>query len=553
MINSSFKNANILIVDDNEANISILTELLEIQGYTNVKSTTDPRLMISLFKSFNPDLILLDLKMPHLSGYEVMHRLKVLIPPDTYLPILVLTADLTVEAKERALSGGATDFLAKPLDLVEVALRIRNLLETRFLHQHLLNQKQILEAMVKERTLELEKTNRELIIAKDKAEESNRLKSAFLSNISHEIRTPFNGILGLLSIIQYDDIPANEKEKYCNFINQNAWRLMNTINDIVEISQIQAGQTTLTPSKINIKLLIDELFNIFKTDADKKEVQLSIDAGFPGNIEFIISDKLKLKTILSKLIDNAVKYTKKGSIEFGYSLEKNNEPAELKFYVKDTGIGIPRNKYQDCFQRFMQADVSHTRPFEGSGLGLSIAKNFVEMQGGKIWVESEEGKGSTFYFTLPCITENEENEENDLSQNPLLSESPDNQLKKLKVLIAEDDDVSEMLMSTALATICKEVICVRTGNEAVETCRSNPDIDLVLMDIKMPGMNGYYATRLIRQFNTDVVIIAQTAYGFLGDREKAIEAGCNDYIAKPFNHLLLLDVINKNMKRSITQ
>ncbi|MHC1737088.1 MAG: response regulator [Ignavibacteriaceae bacterium] len=549
MIDSTFRNANILIVDDNKANISILTELLEIKGYINVKSTTDSRLVVSLFKSFNPDLILLDLLMPQLSGYQVMHQLKVLIPSDTYLPILVLTADLAPETKERALSGGATDFLAKPLDLVEVDLRIRNLLETRFLHQHLLNQKQILETMVKERTFELERTNIELLIAKDKAEESNRLKSAFLSNISHEIRTPFNGILGLLSIIQYDDISVNEKETYFKFINQNAWRLMNTITDIVEISQIQTGQIILSPSKINIKHLTYELFNLFKPDADKKELQLTINNGSPDNAEFIISDKLKLRTILSKLIDNAVKYTKTGSIEFGYSLGKENKPAEIKFYVKDTGIGIPRDKYQDCFQQFMQADISHTRPFEGSGLGLSIAKNFVEMQGGKIWVESEEGKGSSFYFTLPYITELEEN---DLYENPLLSDTANNQLKKLKVLIAEDDDVSEMLMSTAIATICKEVICVRTGNEAVEACRSNADIDLVLMDVRMPGMNGYNATRLIRQFNKDVVIIAQTAYGFSGDREKAIEAGCNDYIAKPFNHLLLLELISKNMKKSIT-
>ena len=201
MIDSTYKNAKILIVDDKEVNIDILTGLLDIQGYHNLASTTDPRLVVGLYQSFQPDLILLDLMMPHLTGYEVMDQLKEIAPADVYLPILVLTADITTEAKQKALRHGANDFLSKPFDLIEVGLRIENLLFTRFLHQQSLNQNQILEVKVKERTAELEKSNAELIVAREKAESGDRLKTAFIRNISHEIRTPLNGILGMYQVL----------------------------------------------------------------------------------------------------------------------------------------------------------------------------------------------------------------------------------------------------------------------------------------------------------------------------------------------------------------
>jgi len=404
MIDSNLKNANILIVDDKEANIDILVGLLEMQGYSNIKSSTDSRLAVGLFKSFNPDLILLDLMMPHLTGYEVMEQLKAMVPSRSYLPILVLTADITAEARQRALAGGAKDFVAKPFDLIEVGLRIKNLLETRHLHQQLENQNYILDEKVKERTFELEKTNIELIEAKERAEESDKLKTAFLNNISHEIRTPFNSILGFLSILQNDDLTASEKAEYTSIINKSAYRLMNTINDIVERSQIQTGQMKLTASEINIKMLTGVLFDQFKPDAESQGLEFTLNNDLPDSMDSIFTDSIKLKTILSILIGNAIKFTKEGSIEFGYDRVETSGRGSLqmKFYVKDTGIGIPENKQQVIFEQFMQADVYNTRQFEGSGLGLSIAKAYVEMLGGKIWVESSEGKGSIFYFTIPC-------------------------------------------------------------------------------------------------------------------------------------------------------
>ena len=256
---------------------------------------------------------------------------------------------------------------------------------------------------------ERKQVEQELIEAKKHAEESDHLKTSFLNNISHEIRTPFNGILGFLSLIQEEDLTDSERDEYISIINKSAYRLMNTINDIVEISQIQAGQMKLSVSETNIRKLTSGVYKHFKTDAESKGLKFCINNDLPINIEYIFTDGIKLNIILTILIDNAIKFTETGSIEFGIRLVdkvdeqavKKHNRASLQFSVKDTGIGIPENKLQAIFERFMQADGSNTRQFEGSGLGLSIVKAYVEMLDGIIWVESEEDKGSAFYFTIP--------------------------------------------------------------------------------------------------------------------------------------------------------
>jgi len=219
----------------------------------------------------------------------------------------------------------------------------------------------------------------------------------------------------------------------------------------------------------------------------------------------------------------------------------------ISAYVKDTGVGIPQKQHQMIFERFRQGSESHNRDYEGSGLGLSICKSYVEMLGGEIWVESEEGKGSTFYFTIPYNAVLEEKAE---IKNAISAEHKEGQLKNLKILIVEDDEISYSLLTKMLQKISKEVLHAITGVEAVEACRNNPDLDLVLMDIRMHKMDGNEATRQIRQFNKDVIIIAQTAYAFSGDREKAIEAGCNDYITKPINMTLLFELIKRHYAKT---
>jgi CheY-like chemotaxis protein len=253
-----------------------------------------------------------------------------------------------------------------------------------------------------------------------------------------------------------------------------------------------------------------------------------------------------LYAILINLVKNAVKYTDKGSIEFGYKKIIENSLPVLEFYVKDTGIGIPKDRHKAIFERFIQADINDVHAYQGAGLGLSISRAYIEMLSGKIRLESVPGKGTTFYFTLPYnIVQKEENR----LEKAVLPGVAVNPVINIKILIAEDDNASVMLISREVKKYCGELFTVKTGKEAVETCRNNPDIDLILMDIKMPGMDGYEATREIRKFNQNVFIIAQTAFALSGDRDKSIEAGCDEYISKPINNGILKALIEDHFQK----
>src|ERR1035437_5613753 len=389
---------------------------------------------------------------------------------------------------------------------------------------------------------EKEKRATELTIAKEQAEESDRLKSAFLTNMSHEIRTPMNGILGFTELLKEPNLSSDDQLDYIQTIQISGARMLNTINSIVDMSKIESGLMKVDIKETNINEKIEFTYKFFKPEVEIKGLQFLVKNSLPSKEVIIKTDNEKVYGILTNLIKNAIKFTFEGSSEFGY--EKKGE--YLEFSVKDTGIGIPQKQYQLIFERFRQGSESHNRGYEGSGLGLSIAKTYVEMLGGKIWVESEEGKGSTFYFTIPY---NSVSEEKIKIINAVSAEHKEVEIKKLKVLVVEDDEISYSLLTKMLQKISYEVLHAITGVEAVEACRNNPDIDLVLMDIRMPKMDGNEATRQIRQFNTDVIIIAQTAYAFSGDKEKAIEAGCNDYISKPIDQTLLYELIKKHINK----
>ncbi|MFZ4400356.1 MAG: PAS domain S-box protein [Bacteroidales bacterium] len=389
----------------------------------------------------------------------------------------------------------------------------------------------------------------ELFKAKEKAEESDRLKMAFLKNISHEIRTPFNGLLGFLSIIQENDVKPSERDRYIQIINKNAERLLSTINDIVEIAKIDAGQANIRISDFNLNSFIDDLFYRYDKEFENTNVAFLLNNTLFDKQFIIQTDRSVLNTVLCNLINNALKFTKQGTVELGCRLASeddhlnSNETTEIEFYVKDTGIGISEDKQNLIFNRFTQADISDTRAYEGSGLGLSIAKAYVELLGGQIWLESKPVKGSTFYFTLPCRTYNLNEKVDEITiSNELIS------FKKLKILIVEDDEISMKLMSQMLKKYSKSVLKAGSGIEAIEIARNTPDIDLILMDIKMPDMNGYIASKHIRKFNKNVIIIAQTAYVYSNDREKATEAGCNDYIKKPIRLEQLKKILNNHFQ-----
>ncbi|MFH0761093.1 MAG: ATP-binding protein [Bacteroidota bacterium] len=396
---------------------------------------------------------------------------------------------------------------------------------------------------------EKEKRAAELVIAKEHAEQSDRLKSAFLANMSHEIRTPLNGVLGFASLLEETDLSGEERRDYLELMEQSGARMLNIINDIIDISKIESGLTEVHLEESNINDQIDNIQTFFKPEIDKKKIRFSTKKALPEKEAVIITDHEKIFTILTNLVKNAIKYTDEGSIEFGYNLKTESQSTVLEFFIKDTGIGIPKDRQEAIFERFIQADITDKMARQGAGLGLSISKAFVELLGGKIWVRSQEGKGSIFYFTIPFRPQPHPKSDITTFVSGVGEKS---QKRNLKVLIVEDDRISDLLILSFLKRkISHSVLHSETGVEAIETCRNNPDLDLVLMDIKMPDMNGYEATRQIRQFNKEVVIIAQTAFGLSGDREKAIEAGCNDYIAKPFNKDELFALIQKCLKTKI--
>ncbi len=503
-----------------------------LEGYESIKTTTDPRNVPELYSAFQPDLILLDLMMPYVSGFEVMEQLRNMVSKDTYLPILVLTADASDETKKRALSGGASDFLSKPFDLVEVGLRIKNLLFTSYLYTQQRNQNLLLEEKVRERTKELELKNEELKIAWEKAEAGNRLKTAFLNNISHEIRTPLNGIIGFGQLLTDPEVSFEDKSYFIEIINESSERLINTITSFLDISLLNSGNMEVTIKEVVPDLIISEIFDKYKILCQKKNLLLSVGLEPGENTPVVLSDEIMLRKVLYHLVDNAFKFTKEGTIEIGYKTDKN----EVRFFVKDTGIGIASGLDKDIFKSFTQEYTGHNRGYEGNGLGLPIAKGFLDLLGGKIWFESNKDSGTVFYFTAPLLKENGNQE-----SIPVMEKIP----SKYKILIAEDDDINFQFLNVLLRSDNIEIVHAVDGVEAVQFCQKTDDFKVVLMDLKMPRMNGYEATGKIKTINRDLPVIAVTAYSEMEDRQKAVQAGCDDFIIKPIKKEILFEKLKK--------
>ncbi|MCZ4694672.1 ATP-binding protein [Ancylomarina euxinus] len=385
---------------------------------------------------------------------------------------------------------------------------------------------------------ELNQTNQELTIAKEKAEESDHLKTAFLHNISHEIRTPMNAIVGFSGLLNDPDLLSEDRQYFTDLIIQSSDQLLSIITDIVSIASIEAGQEEVQGNEININLickLINEQF--FPRDTNPN-VTFRLQTPLSDDDAIIITDSTKLTQILSNLVGNALKFTQEGFVNFGYTVKDN----WLEFFVEDSGIGISSDMHAEIFKRFRQVESTSARTYGGSGLGLSISKAYVEMLGGHIWLSSEVGKGSVFYFTLPYKTVNSKS----------IPELPLNELnvefiKPKTVLIAEDEDFNFILLEKFFSDIKMNIIRAINGLEAVAICKSNPQVDLILMDIKMPEMDGYEAAKRIKEFRPNLSIIAQTAYSNEADKNKAIACGCSDFISKPFKRELLLSKINEQL------
>ncbi|OQX81256.1 MAG: hypothetical protein B6D61_00980 [Bacteroidetes bacterium 4484_249] len=421
---------------------------------------------------------------------------------------------------------------------------VRDITNQKLAEEEIKNHRNHLEKLVKQRTKELEEINIQLNIAKNKAEKSDKLKSAFLSNMSHEIRTPMNAIIGFSQLLKEPDITDNAKNEYTDVIISKGNLLLNIINDIIDISKIEADELKINKSACDVNSILDELYLTFlnsKEVIDKPALKLRIVKPYSDKHIVINSDPFRLKQVLSNLIMNAIKFTSEGYCETGFFITDQDDNKKIKFYVKDTGIGISKDKHEIIFDRFRQIDDSHTREFGGTGLGLPISKRIVELLGGEIGVESEVGRGSFFHFTIPyekvIVTEKIQKTKKSIEKNYYW---PDR-----TILIVEDDQDSFYLLKQSLLNTKVKIIHSLNGKESVEICTTNPDIDLVIMDIQLPEMNGYDATRLIKKHKTDLPVIAQTAYALAGERDECLKAGCDEYIAKPVNMNDLLLVLQR--------
>lgn len=388
---------------------------------------------------------------------------------------------------------------------------------------------------------------RNLLKAKEKAEESDQLKSAFLANMSHEIRTPMNAILGFAELITMSDseVSSVEKENYVKLINHSGNNLLRLIDDIIDISKIEAGQIKIYKKECylnetlkDIQQSFIELGNI--NEKENIEIKLNELAQYQNLI--INTDVVRLNQILINLIGNSLKFTEEGFIEFGYEI-LNNE--KILFYVKDTGVGMDQNKKDLVFDRFTKIEDDNSRLYRGAGLGLAISKSLVELLGGNIWVDSAPSVGSTFYFNIPF----DEIIESNRKQKAIpINENYDWQNKT--ILIVEDEPNNIIYIEEVLKVTKAKVLRAFNGKEAVKIYKKNSNnIDIIIMDIKMPKMNGYEATRQIKNINKNIPIISQSAYAMQGDIDKGLNAGMNDYLIKPIKPKLLLSILNNHLNK----
>lgn len=408
-------------------------------------------------------------------------------------------------------------------------------------------------------SIQRKKAEEDIKFALIKAEESDKLKTSFLNNMSHEIRTPLNGIMGFSDMLDQEDITNEERQYFIRIIHQNGNQLTSIIEAIINIASIEAGLEEIREMKINVNTLLSEFFNHYTNFTSPKSVMLNFKTDLNQNQANIISDEVKLRQILNNLIGNAVKFTDSGKIEFGCTLKpvvsassntalvnqdtgvvEQSQNMELEFFISDTGIGIDAEYHKVVFERFRKFNPDKKREYGGNGLGLTISKAYIELLGGKIWLNSERGKGSTFYFTLPYKPVHPRF----IKEIPQALATPEVRRSKT-LLVAEDEYSNYQLLEAILQRENHRIIHVLNGKEAVDAFHKYPEIEMILMDLKMPVMDGITATKIIKSEKPGLPIIAVTAYALSGDKEKALDAGCDEYIAKPIKKSDLLALINK--------
>jgi len=373
--------------------------------------------------------------------------------------------------------------------------------------------------------------------AKEKAEASDKLKTAFLTNMSHEVRTPLNAVVGFSDLLADPNTDIESRNEFVKQINLSSDMLIKLMDNIIDISQIDAGELKISKRKFNISSSLSKLYEKMQDEKSKnlkENIEILIHNPFGDQIAFIESDEYRFNQILEQLLSNALKYTHKGFIEFGFDIDHSENPT---FYVRDTGIGIPDDKKQQIFEHFTKLE-DRSNLYRGTGIGLTIVQKLVNLLGGKIWIESNPGIGSIFYFSLPSKIELLE------SKVPKAKSFSNYNWNGKSILIAEDEDSNYEVLRATLSRTYADLTRVKQGDEALEHCKKN-NYDIVLMDIKMPVMDGINATKQIKIFNPNLPIIAQTAYVHKDERDTCMKAGFDEYIPKPIKSFELLDMISK--------
>ncbi|MEA1920628.1 MAG: response regulator [Campylobacterota bacterium] len=386
-----------------------------------------------------------------------------------------------------------------------------------------------LEKKVIERT-------RELAIAKEEAEQANKIKSDFLANMSHEIRTPIGGILGVTDILLSDN-PSSDQKKYLTLIKESSEGLKNIVNDILDYTKMQAGKYELVSSEFEIKKVFEKIRQVFATEAHAKKLkfEMQLDEKIPDKL---LGDHLRVLQILNNLVSNAIKFTSGGYVKIvGSLLIRTNNKVVIKFSVIDSGIGMSEEIQSNLFEAFAQGDISNTKEYQGAGLGLVVAKNLAELMRGKIEFESKEGNGSAFHVNILFPVAQE-----------ALAEAQTNSTKQTfkprTCLIVEDIKINQMVLQSVLKGLNFTSEFANDGVEGVEKAQKNP-YDMIFMDIQMPRMDGFEATQKIREFNDTIPIVAVSAAVLPQDKQHSLDAGMNDHVAKPVDRNVLIKAISK--------
>lgn len=524
-------NETILIVDDNPTNLEVLSKTLIQTGY-QIAVAVDGESAVRLVEYQLPSLILLDVMLPGIDGFETCRRLK-LNPVSQDIPIIFMTALTDTEYKIKGFSFGAVDYVTKPFHREEVLARVQSQIKLYTLSKALEVQNDQLRLEIQQR----ESVEFMLRQAREEAEKANEAKSHFLANMSHELRTPLNAILGMTEGLT-DQIfgPINERQiKALETVDRSGTHLLELINDILDIAKIESGQTELECTLISVSSLCQSSLVFIKQQALQKRIQ--IETQLSADLPDLCCDERQIRQVLINLLNNAVKFTPEGGkITLEAQLSK---PGFLRITVADTGIGIAPENIGKLFQPFIQIDCALNRQYQGTGLGLSLVKRIVELHDGEVSLTSEVGIGSSFMIDLPCMSSplcayevsrtgpSPSVESKCITGAVPLSRTP-------SILLVEDNEANVATVSSYLEAKGYDIIVAKNGHEAIAMAHSETP-DLILMDIQMPELDGFEAMQKIRRNPalTTVPIIALSALAMTGDRERCIEAGADEYISKP--------------------